>query len=86
MTKQKTVTINTFHRYVNYWNSYNDEIKLNMIVAIHKAVTWAMIDFTKTIKLYAVYLKDGEKIYTDLSGFKRLMKSIRENKLDITIK
>jgi hypothetical protein len=79
-----TVELTTYHRYVNYWNNYKDTIKLNMVQAIEKASTWAMADFTNTIKLYAIYLKDGEKVYTDLAGYKRLLKAGRNNNLTFT--
>ena len=80
-----TVKLTTYHRYVNYWNNYTDTVKLDMIHAIQKAATWGWVDFSKTIKLYAVYLKDGEKVYTDLTGYKRLLKSGRDNKITFNI-
>jgi hypothetical protein len=80
-----TVELKTFHRYVNYWNNYTDTVKIDMIQAIQKAATWAWVDFSKTIKLYAIYLKDGEKVYTDLTGYKRLLKFGRDNKITFNI-
>jgi hypothetical protein len=80
-----TVELKTFHRYVNYWNNYTDTVKIDMIQAIQKAATWAWVDFSQTIKLYAIYLKDGEKVYTDLTGYKRLLKFGRDNKITFNI-
>jgi hypothetical protein len=79
------IEITTYHRYINYWNNYGDEIKLEMISAILKSVVWAWVDFTQTKKLYAVYLKDGEKIYTDYAGFRRIMKAARANKVEFHV-
>jgi hypothetical protein len=81
-----TVELRTYHRYVNYWNNYNDIVKLEMVQAIQKAATWAWVDFSRTIKLYAIYLKDGEKVYTDFAGFKRLLKSGRKYNIEFFIK
>jgi hypothetical protein len=86
MVKHTMVKLQTYHRYVNYWNNYTDEVKLEMIVSIQKAATWAMLGFTETVKLYALYMKDGEKVYTNLAGFRKIMKTAKENKLNIPVK
>jgi hypothetical protein len=70
---------------VNYWNNYTDEINLSMINAIQKAATWAWVDFSRTIKLYALYMIDGEKIYTDYAGFRKLLKQARELGVDLNV-
>jgi hypothetical protein len=80
-----TVELRTYRRYVNYWNSYNDTIEFDMIQAIKKAATWAWVGFSETVKLYAIYLKDGEKIYTDLAGFRRLLKLGRDHNIALSI-
>jgi hypothetical protein len=79
------VKLVTYHRYVNYWNNYTDEINLSMINAIQKAATWAWVDFSRTIKLYALYMIDGEKIYTDYAGFRKLLKQARELGVDLNV-
>lgn len=79
------VKLQTYQRYVNYWNNYTDEVKLEMIASIKKAATWAMVGFTETVKLYALYMKDGEKVYTNLAGFRNVMKASKENKLNIPV-
>lgn len=79
------VKLATYHRYVNYWNNYTDEINLSMINAIEKAATWAWVDFSRTIKLYALYMIDGEKIYTDYAGFRKLLKQARELGVDLNV-
>jgi hypothetical protein len=56
-----------------------------MINAIQKAATWAWIGFTEHIKLYAIYLIDGEKIYTDYAGFRKLLKTGRELGVDLSV-
>jgi hypothetical protein len=56
-----------------------------MINAIEKAATWAWVDFSKTIKLYALYMIDGEKIYTDYAGFRKLLKTGRELGVDLNV-
>ena len=79
------VKLATYHRYVNYWNNYTDEINLSMINAIQKAATWAWVDFSRTIKLYALYMIDGEKIYTDYAGFRKILKQARELGVDLNV-
>ena len=79
------VKLATYHRYVNYWNNYTDEINLSMINAIEKAATWAWVDFSRTIKLYAIYMIDGEKIYTDYAGYRKLLKKSRELGVDLNV-
>jgi hypothetical protein len=56
-----------------------------MINAIEKAATWAWVDFSRTIKLYALYMIDGEKIYTDYAGFRKLLKQSRELGVDLNV-
>jgi hypothetical protein len=80
------VKLTTYHRYVNYWNNYTDEINLSMINAIQKAATWANTGlFSEAVKLYALYMIDGEKIYTDYAGFRRLLKQARELGVDLNV-
>ena len=79
------VEVTTYHRYVNYWNNYTEEINLSMINIIQKAATWAWVDFSRTIKLYALYMIDGEKIYTDYAGFRKLLKRGRELGVDLNV-
>ena len=79
------VKLATYHKYVNYWNNYTDEINLSMVNAIQKAATWAWVDFSKTIKLYALYMIDGEKIYTDYAGFRKILKQARELGVDLNV-
>jgi hypothetical protein len=70
---------------VNYWNNYTDEINLSMINTIQKAATWAWVGYSATIKLYALYMIDGEKIYTDYAGFRKLLKTGRELGVDLNV-
>ncbi len=79
------VKLATYHKYVNYWNNYTDEINLSMVNAIQKAATWAWVDFSRTIKLYALYMIDGEKIYTDYAGFRKILKQARELGVDLNV-
>ena len=79
------IKLNTYHKYVNYWNNYTDEINLSMINAIQKAATWAWVGISKTTKLYALYMIDGEKIYIDYAGFRKLLKTGREAGVDLHV-
>jgi hypothetical protein len=79
------INLNTYQRYVNYWNSYTNEINFSMINAVKKAATWAWIDFSKTTKLYAIYMIDGEKVYTDYAGYRKLLKKSRELGVDLNV-
>ena len=79
------VKLATYHKYVNYWNNYTDEINLSMVNTIQKAATWAWVDFSRTIKLYALYMIDGEKIYTDYAGFRKILKQARELGVDLNV-
>jgi len=63
---------------VNYWNNYTDEVDFNMIQAIQKAADFALISFSDIVKVYAIFMKDGEKVYTDYAGFRKLLKKSRE--------
>jgi hypothetical protein len=56
-----------------------------MINAIQKAATWAWVGISKTTKLYALYMIDGEKIYTDYAGFRKLLKTGREAGVDLHV-
>ena len=79
------VKLKTYHRYVNYWNNYTDEINFSMINAIQKAAAWAWVGFSESVKLYAIYLIDGEKIYTNYAGFRKLLKIGRELGVDLSV-
>jgi hypothetical protein len=79
------IQLTTYQRYVNFWNSYNWDIKLEMVHAIEKNAGWAIIGFTSTVNLYAIYLKDGKKVYTDLAGFRKLLKKGRELGMEFPI-
>lgn len=80
------IKLNTYHRYVNYWNSYGDEVNIKLIVSIVKGATWALVGFSETTKLYAIYLVDGEKLYTDYAGFRRVLKAARENGVTLDVR
>jgi hypothetical protein len=56
-----------------------------MINAIQKAATWASIGFYEIKKMYALYMKDGEKIYTDYAGFRKTLKIARQNGVEINV-
>jgi hypothetical protein len=79
------IEVKTYHRYINYWSSYTDEIKLNMISAIEKAATWAFANFSETYKLYALFMLDGEKLYTDYAGFRKILKVARQQGVEIHV-
>ncbi len=80
------VKLETYHKYVNYWNNYNDTVKLNMIAAIQKSATSAWVGFSESVVLYAIYLKDGEKVYTNLAGFRKVMKASRLHNITFQVK
>lgn len=80
------INLRTYSRYVNYWSSYNDEVKLELINAIVKAEKWANTSlFGEAVKLYALYMIEGKKIYTDLGGFRKILKAARQAGVDLHV-
>lgn len=77
--------IKHYERLTYYWNSWNEEINPLMILAIQKKAAYASSFGTSGQYLYAVHMKDGVKYYTDMSGFRKINKIIKEQNLDITI-
>jgi hypothetical protein len=56
-----------------------------MISAIEKAATWASLGFFDTCKLYALFMVDGEKVYTDYAGFRKILKFGRQQGVEIHV-
>jgi hypothetical protein len=80
-----TIKLEVYHRSINYWYNNNGEVKIEMIIAIKKNSTVTLLYPSKPIHLYAIYLIDGEKIYTDSASYKRLMIAVRKINLDFSI-
>lgn len=69
-----------------YWSSYNEEIKFEMIQSLIKSAGTAFNYGTDLTKLYQVILKDGNKIYTDLGGYRKILKFGREQGVDVDVR
>jgi hypothetical protein len=68
-----------------YWNSWDEEINPLMILAVQKKATYAHSYNNDGLYLYAIHMKDGVKHYTDMGGFRKINKIIKEQNLDIEI-
>jgi hypothetical protein len=80
------INLRTYSRYVNYWSSYNGEVKLQLINTIVKGETWANTGIIgEAVKLYALYMIDGKKTYTDLAGFRKILKAARKAGVDLHV-
>jgi hypothetical protein len=53
-----------------------------MIAAIEKNSLMALTSAIEVKKLYKIYLKDGAKMYTDLAGYRKILKFSREQGCD----
>lgn len=70
-----------------YWNGYsNQELKFEMIQSIIKNAGYAFSFGTDSIKLYQIILKDGNKLYTDLGGYRKILKFGREQGVDVDVR
>jgi hypothetical protein len=89
LPKNKTTIINitTYQSMGYYWSGYhNQEVKLEMIQYIIKDAGYAFSYGTESTKLYQIIMKDGNKMYTDLGGFKKIAKLVKEKNINILIK
>lgn len=83
---------------LNHWNimtPYNYEssveVKLKMINVIqktsHTAYKFSFYEEVKDryIKLYILYLHDGRKYYIDYASYRKLLKTAREQNIEIKV-
>lgn len=84
-TKTTTLNIRTYESMGYYWSGYNSEVVLEMIQMLEKDVGFAFSYSTDSKRLYKIYLKNGNKLFTDISGFKKINKAIKEHDVDIRI-
>jgi hypothetical protein len=70
-----------------YWNGYNNqEVKFEMIQSIIKNAGYAFSFGTDSTRLYQIILKDGNKLYTDLGGYRKILKFGREQGVDVDVR
>lgn len=79
------IEIKHYEEDIIYWNSWREEINPLMILAVEKKSTYAHSYNYEGKYLYAIYMKDGVKHHTDLSGFRKINKIVKEQNLDIEI-
>lgn len=81
------IQITTYYDHTYIWDSYEEELNFYMIAAIEKnaAVAFNYIE-TETKKLYKIYLKDGNTIYTDLAAYRKILKFAREQGVDVDVR
>jgi hypothetical protein len=71
----------------HYWNSYGDqEINFEMIQYLIKDAGYAYSYGTDSTRLYQIILKDGNKLYTDLGGYRKILKLGREHGVDVDVR
>ena len=78
--------LTTYQTMGYYWSSYDEEIKFEMIQGLIKNAGTAFNYGTDLKKLYQVILKDGNKLYTDLGGYRKILKLSREHGVDIDVR
>jgi hypothetical protein len=79
------IQITTYEPMVYFWNSYTTDINPEMIQCIIKNGGFAYTYSMNTQKLYKIILKDGNIFKTDLAGFRRINKIIKQQNLDIEV-
>lgn len=78
--------LTTYDRMNHYWNSYSEqEIKFEMIQYLIKDAGFAYSYGTDSKRLYQIILKDGNKLYTDLGGYRKILKFGREQGVDVDV-
>lgn len=78
--------LTTYDRMNHYWNSYaNYEVKFEMIQCLIKDAGYANTYGMEPKKLYQIILKDGNKLYTDLGGYRKILKFGREQGVDLDV-
>jgi hypothetical protein len=78
--------LRTYQTMSYYWNSYTDEVKFEMIQSIIKDAGFAYSFGTDSTRLYQIILKDGNKLYTDLGGYRKILKFGREQGVDVDVR
>jgi hypothetical protein len=78
--------LRTYQTMGYYWNSYTDEVKFEMIQSIIKDAGFAYSFGTDSTRLYQIILKDGNKLYTDLGGYRKILKFGREQGVDVDVR
>lgn len=79
--------LTTYDKMNHYWNSYGDqEIKFEMIQYLIKDAGYAYSYGAESKRLYQIILKDGNKLYTDLGGYRKILKLSREHGVDIDVR
>lgn len=82
-----TLKLKTYERMNYYWNSYSDQdIKFEMIQYLIKDAGYAFTYGMDSKKLYQIILKDGNKLYTDLGGYRKILKFGREQGVDVDVR
>lgn len=67
---------------IYYWNSYEVEITIKMIEIILKDSG----GYAENKKLYNLILKDGNRLYTDLAGYRKILKASRIHGVDLDVR
>ena len=69
-----------------YWNIYNSEINFEMIQCLIKHVGFARDYGAEPKRLYQIILKDGNKLHTDLGGYRKILKFSREHGVELDVR
>lgn len=81
------LNLTTYESMGYYWNGYsNQEIKFEMIQCLIKDAGYAYTYGTDSKRLYQIVLKDGNKLYTDLGGYRKILKFGRELGVDVDVR
>ena len=78
--------LTTYQSMGYYWNSYTDEVKFEMIQILIKDAGYSYTYGMDSKKLYQIILKDGNKLYTDLGGYRKILKFSREQGVDVDVR
>lgn len=79
--------LTTYESMGYYWNGYrNQEVKFEMIQSLIKDAGYAFTYGTDSKRLYQIILKDGNKLYTDLGGYRKILKFGREHGVDVDVR
>jgi hypothetical protein len=82
-----TIFLTAYENRNYYWEGYsNQEVKLEMIQYVIKDAGYAFSYGTDFKKLYQIVLKDGNKLYTDLGGYRKIINGSKKLNLQIQIK
>jgi hypothetical protein len=81
------IQLTTYQSMGYYWDGYlNDEVKFEMIQYLIKDAGYAFSYGTDSKRLYQIILKDGNKLYTDLGGYRKILKFGREQGVEVDVR